>query len=468
MNFKEIYKSATDDLKKEFLDLLVVGNKEREKQFIEFWKKTVSPKKDKVLLSRPFASLVEKNKEIYLSVFESIDLQPDFDSCHNSSYYRDDWEIVQDEGGEQIDTIFEDIKAELLDLFLLQDIESFISTFVGLNEACVLAEIEDEYYAYEDVNDELINQFGILTAVFSEKIDSNSFDEDSFMAIIKALFDYIEWNPAQEAVSVELFEPLLLAFAGITKQAKKFFEILNNSTVKQEDVPQLWVKLLQLSFEDNRWIGVALNQYQDNKGIAIQLLEYYYEHSTVEFVLLAKELLVEGGYKWPVYLEDKVSVQQDKDLYFRVFKALAISQSSLNHYLKIRDLFDAESFALFSQELRYNKLFLVEILEYEKDYEAIKLLVKQTEDGDGDFDKLIKPILNIYPDFCFNAIRDRLNRKIKKERGRDYYYNMAVTLLLTKQIKGYHQQYQNLILKLYNYKPNLPALKDEFRKLGLM
>ncbi|RLD56325.1 MAG: hypothetical protein DRJ01_15380 [Bacteroidetes bacterium] len=132
-----------------------------------------------------------------------------------------------------------------------------------------------------------------------------------------------------------------------------------------------------------------------------------------------------------------------------VIKNLNISESSINHYIKIRDLFDKESFKLLSQELKYKITFLVEILTYEKDYEAIKLIVKQTKYNDSDFNRIIEPILNIYPDFCFATIKKRLNNKIEHERGRDNYIAIAKTLLLSNNIKGFQKQSHELMLKSF-------------------
>ena len=468
MNFEEIYKSATSPLKIEFLDLMIADNKKLEKQFIEFWKKSVTADKEKIAQPMSFASLVEDYKVSYLSDLEGIDLEPNWDDCNDGSHYRAEWEIVQDQIDEQIEEIFEDIKLELLNLVLLQDVEQLLAAFIGLYNACKQAYIEDEDTAYEDINYELINQFKRLVALFTEKIDSLTFDDHKSIDTIKEFFNYLDEYHEQENSFITLFEPLLLAFAKVTKQAKVFLKILSSSMVLPKDVPQLNIKLLQFSTDGNEWIDAALGLYENNDGVAIQLLEYYFTNDSKKYVELAKELFEKHNYIWSRYLDDKVSIEQDKDLFFIVIKELAIAQSSISHYLKIRDLFDENSFNLFCEDLEGKKIFLVEILTYEKKYETIKLIVKQVSDSDWDFDKIIKPILNIYPDFCFATITKRLNNKIQHERGRGYYIAMAETLLLAKQSKGFETQNHALMLQLYNHKPNLPALKDEFRGLGLV
>jgi len=466
MNFKEIYKSANASLKNDFLDLLMADNKKLENQFIEFWKESVNLNQEEAMQLMSFASLVNKYKESYMSVLEKIDLEINWDD-DDGLFYRDDWEIVQEEGDEQIEEIFENIKSELLNLVLLQDVKSLLAAFIGLYEACKQIEIEDENGAYEDINEELINQFTLFLSAFAEKINALTFDDNKTIKSVEDFFYYQAEYHNREKYFIVAFEPLLLAFATVTKQANTFLNILSSSKVFPKDVPQLHIKLLQLSADDNEWTKIALGLYKNNDGVAIQLLEYYLANDSKKYVELAKELFEKDNYIWSMYLKDMVSIEQDKELFFMVFKYLTLWENSLDYYLKIRDLFDENSFNLFCEDLE-GEMFLIDILALEKKHETIKLIIKQVEDWDWDFNQIIEPILNVYPDFCFDIIKKRLIHVIADERGREYYNVMAKTLLLAKQIKGFETQSHDLMLQLYNHKPNLPALRDEFRGMGLI
>jgi len=48
------------------------------------------------------------------------------------------------------------------------------------------------------------------------------------------------------------------------------------------------------------------------------------------------------------------------------------------------------------------------------------------------------------------------------------YEDIVGKLQLAQKIPGFELQTKELILQLYNHKPNLPALKDEFRIGGLV
>ena len=103
----------------------------------------------------------------------------------------------------------------------------------------------------------------------------------------------------------------------------------------------------------------------------------------------------------------------------------------------------------------------------EKRYESIKTIVEKNSD-DWHYGELIRPILGIYPEFCFQHIKNKAVKTIEKQRGRDVYERISGWLKLTQEIPGFDNEKRDLIGQLYNHKPNLPALKDEMRKAKLV
>lgn len=115
----------------------------------------------------------------------------------------------------------------------------------------------------------------------------------------------------------------------------------------------------------------------------------------------------------------------------------------------------------------YSKPFIVKILEDENRYSDIKQLVTDNIDS-WDFNELISPILEEYPDFCFETIKNKALKTITTQRGRVVYERIAEWIKLAKLIPAYENLTRELIIKLYNNKPSLPALKDEFKIAGLV
>jgi hypothetical protein len=95
-------------------------------------------------------------------------------------------------------------------------------------------------------------------------------------------------------------------------------------------------------------------------------------------------------------------------------------------------------------------------------------LVTDHHSTNHDYEKIIRPILQEFPEFCFENIKNRATQTIENERGRHIYQRIASWLKLLQQIPGFKNEKIQLIMQLYNHKPNLPALKDEMRKAGLV
>jgi hypothetical protein len=57
---------------------------------------------------------------------------------------------------------------------------------------------------------------------------------------------------------------------------------------------------------------------------------------------------------------------------------------------------------------------------------------------------------------------------MEKYRSRDTYAYIARLLVMARKIEGIDSDIKSLTANLYNHKPNLSALKDEFRKAGLV
>jgi hypothetical protein len=232
-------------------------------------------------------------------------------------------------------------------------------------------------------------------------------------------------------------------------------------------LPELVLLLNKKSGNTEAWLQSAEQFYRNNATVAKQLLEYYFEADKDLFIKTARELFHYDNYLWAGFLQQYVSPQLDENLFVCVFRQLTIHKSEIEYYNKIRDYLSEAGLTDLLNELKYNKAFIVKILEVEERYEEIKTLVEQNPD-DWQYADIIVPILTIYPDFCFRHIINRVEGTLENNRGRSVYERIVSWLLLTQRIPGFDIEKRELINKIYNHKPNLPALKDEMRKAGLV
>ncbi|NQU80642.1 MAG: hypothetical protein HQ543_03890, partial [Bacteroidetes bacterium] len=143
-----------------------------------------------------------------------------------------------------------------------------------------------------------------------------------------------------------------------------------------------------------------------------------------------------------------------------------IKETKIEYYRRIKNILNEDEKEQLINTV-YNKPFKIEIFEEEKQYAKIKQIVEKNTDS-WDFPKLIKPILNVYPDFCFETIKNKALKTIKNERGRFIYSRIAEWLNLSRSIKRKETETKEIIMKLYNHKPVLRALRDEFKKAGVL
>ena len=211
----------------------------------------------------------------------------------------------------------------------------------------------------------------------------------------------------------------------------------------------------------------AQQYYLGDKEVAKQLLDYYFENDKNAFVKTANELFNNDNRSWAKFLSDKMDKQLDIELFKKVFFRLTIDEKQIEDYKRIKTLLNPEDFDLLISEINWDMAFIVRIFEEEKKFEEIKQVVMRSKDY-WNYEKIISPILNVYPEFCFGNIRTRVKYTLAQKRGRSTYKRIASWLKLANTIKGYQDQVQELVLQLYKHKPNLPALKDEFRNAGLV
>ena len=174
--------------------------------------------------------------------------------------------------------------------------------------------------------------------------------------------------------------------------------------------------------------------------------------------------------KFDKYLIDHLDKEQEKDLYIKALKNYVSGKQSVKHYHILKPYLSAEETIAFVDKFKntYHTRFYVQLLEIEKRYEEILICVKKNKDA-FEIEKLIKPILNIYPQECFSIIVEINNKAMKGyKRNRSTYQTMVKTLKLLPEITTKKKETEIYLKNLYNHKPNLPALKDELRKAKLI
>lgn len=467
MSFEELYNNISDHLKLKFLESIIRNNINLQKEFVGYTQSEQS--KPEAYPAKQFIEIIKSTQKKYLECFENVDLEnPDWDSYHAPhSGYIEEWEAYQQASEQEFEDIFSMFLSEAVNKIIGQKPVELVAMLIGLYEATQDAEIEDDVNSFEDVNEYLLEEFISTMESITEKLKMAAISEKLITAAIEKFAEYCDAEYPENAHFVGYFEHLLIALAEKSSNPNQILSVIDQSTIERQAVPELILLLNKLAGNTTEWLQSAKQFYLINKEVAKQLLQYYFNSDKVNFIETADKLFNTDKPFWARFLKDYVSVELDKMLYVNVFYQLTVDEKDINHYNKIREFLTETDLNKLLSELSWEKAFVVRILEVEKRYESIKKIVEKNSDH-WQYEEFIRPILAVYPEFCFQHIKNKTIKTIEDQRGRDVYERIASWLKLTGKIAGFENEKRELINQLYNHKPNLPALKDELRKAGLV
>jgi len=468
MTFKKSYEQIPDNIKLEFFDAKIKNDKELQNEFFAFAQ--AQNNHAQRLTFEHFLNIVKSTQDEYTNHFEQVDLEnPDWDSYHSPhSGYIEEWEAYQYASEQEFESIFKLFLDSATNAVIRQKPDELMALLIGLYEATQNAEIADEVGSFEDVNEYLLTEHTVVLNQLIDKIRLSALVENTIITAFEQFYQYAGLEYPSNPHFVAYFEKFLLALAEKSNNADQIREIIDNSTTGQEAVPELILLLNKKTGNTEEWLLAAQRYYLNNTEVAKQLLEYYFERDKKSFLKTAHELFPGDNYLWSEYLQGFVTPQLDQKLFTDVFRHLVVRRNNIEYYLKIRDYLSEIEFKELLNEVRWNRPFVVEILESEQRFDDIKKLVTDHHSTNHDYEKIIRPILQEFPEFCFENIKNRATQTIENERGRHIYQRIASWLKLLQQIPGFKNEKIQLIMQLYNHKPNLPALKDEMRKAGLV
>lgn len=466
MNFEDYYLKTPENQKMNFLDAIISENKEMQKAFINF----ISAEKTKTseISFSKFTEIIKKTHHSYKENFESVDLEnPDWESYNSSSYgYREEWEIYQEASEQEFETIFGEFYDEAMDLIIRQKVVELTAMLTGLFQAAQDADVPDPLNSFEDVNTYLADEFEEILINIIEKIKLSAISENTILQASEYFFKYCDKVTSEKEHYAAAFEDFFMALAGKTNQPEKLLTDIDSSSTDRKFVPRLVLMLIKMTGNSGDWLQSAGQYYKENNDVAAQLLDYYFENDRNEFIRLASELFDRQKYHWAEPLSKMVTPDLNQELFVKVFYQLVTDNNLIEDYQKLRPWLTDELLEKLLSEIS-NKPFKVSLLAIEKRYEEIKEIVERNPD-DWSYTELIRPILAVYPEFCFNHIKQKVLRTLKNERGRSTYQRITEWLQTADTIPGFKAENRILARELYNHKPALPALKDELRKGGVV
>ncbi|MFA5328773.1 MAG: hypothetical protein WC384_13355 [Prolixibacteraceae bacterium] len=448
------------------MDAIIKHNSNLKEEFVNFYQNRED--NTSKFLYDDYIKIVSDVQAVYKHQFETVDLEnPNWDNYHPPhSGYIEDWQAYQYASEQEFDAIFDHFRSKAINKIIEQRPDELMAMLTGLYEATQDAEVLDEVSSFDDVNDHLLSEHKNIVNTIVEKLRLSALSENRISTAFNLFFRYCNEEYPGNAYFAAHFEPLLIALAEKSDKADHLLYLLDQSGVEKGALPELTLFLNKKTGNNTEWLHAALQFYRTNVPVARELLEYYFESDKDAFTATARELFPANNYLWAQFLQQYITPQLDKELFIKVFWTLTVASREIKDYCKMREYLTETDFNRLLEEIRWEKVFTVKILEVEKRYEDIKTMVEKTSEN-WHLSEMISPILTVYPGFCFGHIKKMAISALQNERGRHIYERIATWLKLTGNIPGFETEKQELVQQLYNHKPNLPALKDEMRKAGL-
>ncbi len=467
MDFEKIYGNATEGIKIKFLNAIIKHNSSLKEEFVNFYQS----REDNVhsLLYNDYLKVVSDVQAGYKHQFESVDLEnPNWDNYHPPhSGYIEEWEAYRCASEQEFNIIFDQFCSKAVNTIIKQRPDELIAMLTGLYEATQDAEVPDEVCSFDDVNEHLLAEHKNTLDAIVEKLRLSALPENKIFTTFDLFFRYCAEEYPGNAYFTAHFEPLLIVLAEKSDKAGDLLGFLDQWNIEKSTLPELTLFLTKKAGNNTEWLRAALQFYRTSVPAAKELLQYYFETNKAAFVETAKNLFSSNNYLWAEFLQQYITPQLDKELFVTVFWTLTVTKREIEHYLKMRKYLAESDINRLLEEIKWEKVFVVKILEVEKRYNDIKALVENNNEI-WHLADMISPILTVYPRFCFEHIKNKAISTLQNERGRHVYERIALWIKLTEQIPGFETEKQELVKQLYNHKPNLPALKDEMRKAGVV
>lgn len=462
MNFIEEYQKVALDKKLNFLSQLLEKDTSLQQQFIAFIQEENLDKTAGINIDEVRDKIWE---EIYN--LDIDDIMEDY--LYDGGYYDYDY---SDTAYDILDNIFEPYFKSSLDYLNRANYLDAFRVILAIYELQTVEapDIEnDTYYVFaDDIESYIETTTSKYLDKFNKHIDGKILSDEMTQKLIDLLLErYID----NEKYNFAYFNDFIKIIIDTKSKAKYLIDVILEHNLYDEESAIILIHIAKTLENNKLFLQVANQFYRFDSEIAIELLKKYKElNRDDDFALIAENLLNRGdSYKYTLLIIENIDKDRYIDLYIKALKRLISYEYSMKYYKILREYLDESERLKFikSFENSHQDIFYIQLLEIEEQYSMILDFAQRYNNIYG-LVNILKPIVSIYPDEVLQIIIKKCDKLIES-RGRGN-YKMASELLSLLFNNSYKQQQglRDYIDKIYHHKPNLPALRDELRKAGLV
>ncbi|MCT4614098.1 MAG: hypothetical protein N4A49_04385 [Marinifilaceae bacterium] len=470
MDFELLYNKIELDYKLNFLFNLLKKDQKLKLEFLENIKDEERYNGETLSLSE-FENQFESYYERYVNIINEIDIVNfDSDDYDNDGYdrYIDYWEIDQDCAEQIIDEATGFIETETLDCLLQGRVDKMLSQTLAFLFASQEVEINDEAdNLFESSSQFFLRKIELLFDQMISKIEMLKISESLVYNALNLAINLINKLDEDRLYLLKhidlLFNSLLTKISDVSK-FKSLYQLIE---FEMQPMPMFCLEIIKENGKRDQWEKLAVKSYVDSFDVANQLLDYYYVNNKLKYLELAEILIDINFYTWSDKIKAVVTRDYDLDLYKKLCLKYCYYNYDAAYYRDVFEYLSIDEKNEFYQSIKHNSLLLVQVLAIEEKYDDIKDIIEGDLDS-YDLNKMLNIIVEIEPMFCFYIVEKVSQNLLKKERGRNVYRRIVGLIQVVQAFEELRSSIYLLTTKLYNHKPNLPALKDEMRKAGLV
>lgn len=472
--FRDIFLECSTEKKLAFLSQLLEKDTELQQQFRGFLKDN-SENLDKIIGEKIDDIKIEINTVLSELDFDNLDCNYD----DNRYGYRDYWEVDYDTAIEEIQSNLEPYSKQAAQYLrkgnLLDAIRILLGVYEGIQN---LPDLDSENCIFDG---EYANEVKYLAkAIIDDNVKSIEkfvLSDHAVEEVLSLFFDRVlkyrnEISSDDSSISYNIkdFEAFFEKLTNNKNVARFLLTKIQEFNLESIDAAFVLLNIAEVSNDEVLWIKTAETYAAQDAEIAQRLLhKYRFKNQISDFNRIALMAFNTWSDRFDKYVVDHLDKEKQEELFVKALNHYVSKKQDLKYYHILKTYLSPQETLTFVDSFKdaYYSYFYIQLLNVEKRYKEILTCVEKNINS-YELDKLIVPILNVYPKECFEMII-KVNEKAMKsyKRNRQTYQKMVETLKLLKKITTKRHETEIYLKELYNYKPNLPALKDEMRKANL-
>lgn len=453
--------------KLEFVNQLLSKNPDLQRQYDEFINETSSTD---FTIEEMESFILDETEELIQELNYLNFSDPDWEVyTPRHSGYIEEWEARMHLAEDLVKDALEGYEVGLNSYFSRGKTDFALLSFAGGYDACLQAELQDEYDDLGDAVFFLKEEMREMQKRVIQKLQSVVYPNHQAHNFLKAFFSHFKKHHHTNEEYLRFFEPLLLAISGDKDRAMQMIQLLEEYQIPRRYVPRLSTELYKITKDSIKWKEEAEGLFKEDVEVARDLLTEYSQNSYNDFIRVARHLWQAGRFKQELasYILESIDSEKTPDFYKEVLHWLTSRGKSVARYKRLREVLTSEEKEEFIQAHRSDLVFYTKLLEKEERFEEILQFIRKNKDS-WHLNKMLATILEPYPKESFKILEQKILATLETQRGRNVYQVIIEWLRLARSIKGMDEQTNRLIQHLYNWKPALPALKDELRKAGMV